>query len=106
MMSEVIDEATYVKHHQKKLVYVFSAMRHFAQDLIQKDYNVSYTKLEAINNSGSLTSEVERAIKNNNINKIIITEPVNIEYCNILEVGRISLVLRLKYLKTQDFFVL
>ena len=65
MMSEVIDEATYVKHHQKKLVYVFSAMRHFAQDLIQKDYNVSYTKLEAINNSGSLTSEVERAIKNN-----------------------------------------
>ena len=75
MMSEVIDEATYVKHHQKKLVYVFSAMRHFAQDLIQKDYNVSYTKLEAINNSGSLTSEVERAIRNNNINKIIITEP-------------------------------
>ena len=75
LMSEVIDEATYVKHHQKKLVYVFSAMRHFAQDLIQKGYNVNYTKLEAINNSGSLTSEVERAIKNKNINKIIITEP-------------------------------
>ena len=75
LMSEVIEEATYVKHHQKKLVYIFSAMRHFAQELKQKGYTISYTKLDDINNSGSFSCEVQRAIKKYNINKIIITEP-------------------------------
>jgi len=30
LMCEVKEEATYVKHHKKKIVFVFSAMRHFA----------------------------------------------------------------------------
>ena len=33
LMCEVKEEATYVKHHKKKIVFVFSAMRHFAQVL-------------------------------------------------------------------------
>jgi deoxyribodipyrimidine photolyase-related protein len=33
LMAEVMDEASYVRHHKKKLAFVFSAMRHFAQDL-------------------------------------------------------------------------
>ena len=28
LMAEVMGEATYVQHHQKKLAFVFSAMRH------------------------------------------------------------------------------
>lgn len=28
MMCEVMQEATYVKHHKKKIAFVFSAMRH------------------------------------------------------------------------------
>ena len=31
LMAEVMEEATYVGHHKKKLAFVFSAMRHFAQ---------------------------------------------------------------------------
>ena len=31
LMCEIIEEATYVKHHKKKLVFIFSSMRHFAK---------------------------------------------------------------------------
>ena len=31
-MAEVLEEATYVRHHKKKLALVLSAMRHFAAD--------------------------------------------------------------------------
>jgi deoxyribodipyrimidine photolyase-related protein len=33
LMCEVMDEASYVPHHKKKLAFVFSAMRHFAEAL-------------------------------------------------------------------------
>ena len=33
LMAEVREEATYVKHHKKKIILLFSAMRHFAQSL-------------------------------------------------------------------------
>ncbi len=40
LMCEVWDETTYVKHHKKKIAFLFSAMRHFAQDLTEKGYRV------------------------------------------------------------------
>ena len=33
LMVEVQEEATYVRHHKKKIAFLFSAMRHFAEDL-------------------------------------------------------------------------
>ena len=33
LLCEVLEEASYVKHHKKKIVFIFSAMRHFAQEL-------------------------------------------------------------------------
>ena len=33
LMAEVMAEVTYVKHHKRKIVFLFSAMRHFAQAL-------------------------------------------------------------------------
>lgn len=75
LMCEVWDEATYVKHHKKKIAFLFSAMRHFAQELKEKGYNVIYTKLDDDDNSGSFKGEVKRAINNNNIGQIITTFP-------------------------------
>ena len=34
LICEVWDEVTYVKHHKKKIAFLFSAMRHFAEVLI------------------------------------------------------------------------
>ena len=33
MMAEVIEEVTYVRHHKRKVAFLFSAMRHFADEL-------------------------------------------------------------------------
>ena len=33
LMMEVWDEATYVRHHKQKIALIFSAMRHFAEEL-------------------------------------------------------------------------
>ena len=73
-MCEVWDEATYVKHHKKKIAFIFSAMRHFAQELEDKGYNVHYTKLDDKYNAGSFRKEVERAITKHKPDKIIVTE--------------------------------
>lgn len=61
LMAEVADEAAYVPHHRKKLVFVFSAMRHFAAELRAAGWQVDYVTLDDPANSGSLGGEVARA---------------------------------------------
>ncbi len=46
LMAEVMDEATYVPHHKQKIAYLFSAMRHFAEDLRAEGVTVDYVKLD------------------------------------------------------------
>ncbi len=74
-MCEVMEEATYVKHHKKKIVFLFSAMRHFAEELKSNGYNIQYTKLNDNENAGSFKKEIERQIQKFNINKIVVTHP-------------------------------
>ena len=73
-MCEVWDEATYVKHHKKKIAFIFSCMRHFAKELKEKGYNVHYTTLDDPDNAGSFHGEVKRAIKEHKPDSIVITE--------------------------------
>ena len=75
MMCEVWDEATYVKHHKKKIAFIFSAMRHFAADLESSGYKVHYTKLNDNKNAGSFKNEVKRVAKKLKAKKVIVTEP-------------------------------
>lgn len=75
LMCEVWDEATYVKHHKKKIAFLFSAMRHFAKELSENGYNVLYTKLNDPQNTGSFKEEVKRALERHSIDKIIVTHP-------------------------------
>ena len=73
LMCEVWDEATYVKHHKKKIAFIFSAMRHFSQELKDSGYNVDYIKLR--DDTKSFKDEVSKAIKCHNVTQIIVTEP-------------------------------
>lgn len=75
LLCEVQEEATYVKHHPKKIAFLFSAMRHFAEHLMQQGFTVRYVKFDDPDNSGSLAGEVRRAIAAIPANKVIVTEP-------------------------------
>lgn len=75
LMCEVWDEATYVKHHKKKIAFLFSAMRHFAQELRALGVKVLYTKLTDPDNQGSFKGEVKRALSLDKYDKIVVTFP-------------------------------
>ena len=74
LMMEVWDEATYVKHHKQKITLIFSAMRHFADELRKAGWSVDYVKLTDDGNSGSFTGEVARAIERHDPRAIHIVE--------------------------------
>ncbi|MGR3712803.1 MAG: cryptochrome/photolyase family protein, partial [Shimia sp.] len=75
LMCEVKEEATYVKHHKKKIVFVFSAMRHFAQGLRDQGLNVHYVAYDDPRNAGSLRAQVEALIQDHDISEIVLTKP-------------------------------
>ena len=74
LMMEVWDEATYVKHHKQKIVLVFSAMRHFAQELRDAGWTVDYVELDDNGNSGSFIGEVARAIERHDPRAVHVVE--------------------------------
>jgi deoxyribodipyrimidine photolyase-related protein len=75
LMCEVMEEASYVKHHPKKIAFLFSAMRHFADELRAKGAMVRYVTLDDPGNSGGLDGEVKRALAATSSSKLILTEP-------------------------------
>ena len=75
VMAEVVEEATYVRHHKKKITFLFSAMRHFALELENAGWRVAYTRLDDPNNAGSLEGEVARRLARHKSKKVVVTEP-------------------------------
>lgn len=71
---ELKEESEHVKHHKKKLVFLFSAMRHFANTLCTKGYNVSYIELDDQHNTGQLEKEVIRCMQDTSQDELILTE--------------------------------
>ncbi len=74
LMAEVADETTYVKHHKKKIAFVLSAMRHFAQLLREAGWQVDYVTLDDPDNGGSLAVEVERAWARHGCDAVSMTQ--------------------------------
>ncbi len=75
LMAEVMAEATYARHHKKKFVLVFSAMRHFAESLRREGWTVDYVLMDDADNTHSLKGEVERAKQRHGISQVVMTEP-------------------------------
>lgn len=84
-LCEVRDEATYVRHHPKKIALIFSAMRHFARYLKEKRYKVRYTMYDAPENCGSFANELIRVIDEEKISEIHITYPGEWRVLKIIE---------------------
>jgi len=75
VMAEVNSEATYVKHHPKKIAFLFSAMRKFAGDLSSEGWNVRYTKLDDPDNAGSIPAELLRRAEETGAQEVLATRP-------------------------------
>lgn len=75
LMAEVMEEATYVRHHPQKIALVFSAMRHLAAELRAKGVRVDYITLDAPGNTGTFTGELNRAVARHGASRVVLTEP-------------------------------
>ena len=74
LMAELHDEATYVRHHKKKIAFLFSAMRHFAEELRALGWTVDYVKLDAPENSGNFSAQLTDAISKFMPERVLVTE--------------------------------
>lgn len=86
LMAELHDEATYVRHHKKKIAFVFSAMRHFAEELRAAGWTVDYVKLEDPANRASFTGQLASAIAEHRPRRIVVTEPGEWRVSRMIEV--------------------
>lgn len=75
LMMEVRGEAETVPHHRKKLIFLFSAMRHFAKTLREQGWLVDYVALTDEENKGSFAKEISRAVKRHAPDQIRLCEP-------------------------------
>lgn len=62
LLAEVAAEATYVRHHKKKIAFIFAAMRQFARELEAAGHAVRHVAITDPDNSGDLLGEVRRAL--------------------------------------------
>ena len=60
VMAEVMQEATYVSHHPKKIALILSAMRKFSALLKANGWKVAYSRLEDADNTQSILGELIR----------------------------------------------
>ncbi len=86
LLCENMQDATYAKHHKKKLVLLFSAMRHFAAELRGLGFNVQYVELNEPGHKGSLFAHIKNIVKKHKIDKVIVTHPC--EYRQYIEVNK------------------
>ena len=103
-MVEVMDEATYVKHHQKKIAFLFSAMRHFAEELSRLGWTVDYVKLDDISNQGSLTAELATAVERLKPNQICATEPGEWRVRELLLACHVTLIADDRFIASTEEF--
>jgi len=103
LMVEVRDEGTYVRHHQKKIALILSAMRHFAEELRGLGWTVDYVKLDDPGNTHTLEGELTRAIARHQPDSISMTEPGEWRLAQQIEAWQSSLPIPLDVLEDTRF---
>jgi deoxyribodipyrimidine photolyase-related protein len=74
VMAEPNSEVNYVAHHRQKIVFILSAMRHFAHELREKGFAVCYFDYEN-QPTNSFSDALKLALENHPVKQVIITEP-------------------------------
>ncbi|WP_404426916.1 cryptochrome/photolyase family protein [Thalassospira australica] len=74
VMAEPASEATYVGHHRQKIVFILSAMRHFADGLRARGFKVCYFDYRN-NPTQSFTDALKLALEEYLVDQVVITAP-------------------------------
>ena len=74
VMAEVHSEASYTNHHKKKLVFIFSAMRHFARELEEDGWRVHYQRYHPDNPAQSIEQVIAELVRECQPERVITTE--------------------------------
>ncbi|WP_111494552.1 cryptochrome/photolyase family protein [Marinobacter bohaiensis] len=74
VMAEVRDEASYTNHHKKKIILLFSAMRHFARELQDAGWDIHYHAYDSDSSHDSLRDVVAEQVEAHRPDKLITTE--------------------------------
>jgi deoxyribodipyrimidine photolyase-related protein len=75
LMMEVAEEGTYVPHHPKKIIFILSAMRHFAAELEADGHRVEYVRLDSDASRGGFTETLAAFVRGRDFDRIVVTEP-------------------------------
>ena len=75
VMAEVMDEVTYVKHHKRKIAFLFAAMRHFAAELRAAGVAVTYYQFDDPAGPKSLLDAVILAAAASGPGRVVVTAP-------------------------------
>ncbi|EKE43900.1 hypothetical protein OCGS_1881 [Oceaniovalibus guishaninsula JLT2003] len=75
VMAEAMSEASYVPHHPKKIAFLFSAMRHFADELRERGATVTYATLDDPDNTQSIPGELIRRAAEHGADEVLVTRP-------------------------------
>jgi deoxyribodipyrimidine photolyase-related protein len=104
LMVEVAAEAKSVRHHKQKIAFLFSAMRHFAEDLRSEGIRVDYIRLDDAGNTHSFGGELQRALERHPVSDVIMTEPGEWRVWQMMQDWRETLPVPL-YIRDDDRFL-
>ncbi|MEQ9261455.1 MAG: cryptochrome/photolyase family protein [Roseovarius sp.] len=94
VMAEVADETGYVPHHPKKIALIFSAMRHFAEELREAGWQVAYTKLDDENATKSIVGELMRRGQEHDSSQVLATTPGEWRLIEALDAAPLTVTMR------------
>lgn len=73
-MAEDRGLCTHFRYHKHKIIFFLSAMRHFAEDLKNSGYKLTYEKLDAKNSEKTYEDKLSEFLKKKKAKKVVIFE--------------------------------
>lgn len=104
---ESFSEYRKVKHHKKKIVFLLSAMRHFAKKLEMQNYDITYIKLGDEGSFGNIVDDIVKFATDNEFTDIILTLPSEYDlYISFSRVSRLKVEIKEddRFLTNRKFF--
>lgn len=75
LQMEVMEEASYIPQHKKRIAYFLASMRHFRHELVARGRRVHYVEIDDPSNTGQFETEIARVQRAFRPQRTIALEP-------------------------------